>query len=97
MSYKYDSVNGYRNADQIGADEEELNQEMLEIIKPIKKLDTSNVRIAINIISCKEKRQEIGKEIDVQKSESDISVTRNPNLVSEIQEDISKEEKELEA
>ena len=58
MSYKYDRVNGYRNADQITADLDEFNPEVVDVTSAIKKVDSKDVRTAINIVAEKEKRKE---------------------------------------
>lgn len=92
MSYKYDPQNGYRNADQIGADEEELNKDVLDIIKPIKKLSPSDIRTAINVISCKEKRQEINQDkgneiLEEQANENRKNITMTTNKKIEVEKD----------
>ncbi len=83
MSYKYDPENGYRNADQIGADNEEFNPELFNIVQAIKK--TKDTRMAINMLSAYirgmndyiEEKESKNEEID---------------LVSNIQKDIKTSE-----
>ena len=93
MGYKYDKHNGVTMQNQIGADRDEFNPEIIEIVVPINKLATSDVRTAINIISNKEKRQEVNRDLEKQaiKNREKISMTKNENLVSDIQKDMKEE------
>jgi hypothetical protein len=89
MSYKYDQYDGVTMQNQIGADIEDINPEIVSTVNPIKKLDSSNVREAINLIALKEKNET--KENKEMENEKDIKITVNPNLVSEIKADMGDE------
>lgn len=87
MSYKYDRENGDRDTDTIGADKEDFNPEVNGIVDTLKKLSSDNVREAINAVGCKEKQRQIDEQSKNQDT-GDITMTRNPNLVEDIQKDI---------
>ena len=93
MSYKYDPENGYRNADQIGADTEEFNPELYNIIQAIKK--TKDTRTAINMLSAYI-REINGYEKFVEENETMEKETaeKEDNLVSKIENDMKSEELE---
>ncbi len=93
MSYKYDPENGYRNADQIGADTEEFNPELYNIIQAIKK--TKDTRTAINMLSAYI-REINGYEKFVEENETmgKETVEKEDNLVSKIENDMKSEELE---
>lgn len=77
----------------IGVDEKDLNQEALRIIKSIRSLDSSNVRDAMNVIICKEKQQQIHTQMKRQEIANIEKITKtNPNLVSDIKNDIKENE-----
>ena len=85
MSYKYDPENGYRNADQIGADTEEFNPDLYNIVQAIKK--TKDTRMAINILSAYIKGMK-----DYQEFTEELQITKDDkNLVQKIQSDMNYE------
>lgn len=93
MSYKYDPENGYRNADQIGADTEEYNEILYKLIQAIKK--TKDTRAAMNMVTAflreMQDYQEYMQEQQVDEQEKkqaslngkNITITTNPDFVPE--------------
>lgn len=94
--YKYDPVNGYRNADQINADKEEFNKYVVEITDAVKKLPPDNVREAMNIISCRDKIGQTPAKYSVnEKGElirDDAEAPNSTKIAEEIRNDIEEDE-----
>ncbi len=94
--YKYDPVNGYRNADQINADKEEFNPAVVEVTDAVKRLPPDNVREAMNIISVREKiGQKDAKYMVNEKGElirDDTEVTNSSKIAEDIRNDIESDE-----
>lgn len=106
MSYKYDRENGFRNADQIGADTEEYNEILYKLVQAIKK--TKDTRAAMNMVSAfvrgmndyQEYIQE--EQVNVKENEQydinrkNITLTTNTNVVQENEQDAEEYEQKRE-
>ena len=54
--------NGPMNINNLHDELSDVNPDVIDVINPIKRLKSSDVRTAINIIACREKRQQISKD-----------------------------------